>query len=290
MTQKEILACMTVDDPLLRPRYGCLDYERLLQEMKDHIFFTEIAFIPCNYRRNDPETVRLFIENTKYYAVCVHGCDHINNEFASRDYDKLSKLALTALWRMEEHKRRTGLLYDPIMIFPQGRFSSVAVKAIKDHGYFAVFNSTSNATDAADKSFLWQKNEYADMSYHNFPIFLRRYPRDKKKFKLDMAAGRPIIIVEHHAAFRNGYQDVTDVVDWVNDLGNVRWTSLLNIAESYLGYKADSPTLLQQFTPPRGSSTKVWLRRILCEMRDNYIEKNKITAKIYSTVRNRCIP
>ena len=38
------LACLIIDDPLLRPKYGCLDYTKLLQEMKEHNFFTEIAF------------------------------------------------------------------------------------------------------------------------------------------------------------------------------------------------------------------------------------------------------
>ena len=60
---KETLACLIIDDPVLRPKYGCLDYKRLLKEMKIHNFFTEIAFIPYNYRKSDAETVRLFANN-----------------------------------------------------------------------------------------------------------------------------------------------------------------------------------------------------------------------------------
>jgi len=46
---RETLACLVIDDPLLKPRYGRLDYKNLLEEMKEHSFFTEIAFIPWNY-------------------------------------------------------------------------------------------------------------------------------------------------------------------------------------------------------------------------------------------------
>ena len=77
----QTLACLIIDDPLLRPKYGCIDYEKLLEQMKAHDFFTEIAFIPWNYKRSDPKTIRLFAENRDYYAICVHGCNHLGNEF-----------------------------------------------------------------------------------------------------------------------------------------------------------------------------------------------------------------
>ena len=115
----ETLACLIIDDPLLRPKYGCLDYKRLLEVMKVHNFFTEIAFIPWNYKRSDARTVQLFADNTDYYAICVHGCNHIGNEFGGGNYQELNALSSTALWRMEQHKRLTGLVYDPIMVFPQ---------------------------------------------------------------------------------------------------------------------------------------------------------------------------
>ena len=63
----------------------------LLDEMKGHRFFTEIAFIPWNYRRSDLKTVRLFSENPDYYAICVHGCNHLGNEFGRDDYQDLSR-------------------------------------------------------------------------------------------------------------------------------------------------------------------------------------------------------
>lgn len=281
----DTLACLIIDDPLLKPKYGCLDYQKLLDEMKTHNFFTEIAFIPWNYERSDPKTVRLFADNSEYYAICVHGCNHSGNEFGGTDYQKLSSLSSAALWRMEQHKRLTGLPYDPVIVFPQGRFSSVAMKALKDQGYFAAFNSTIRATDTGDPPAI-ESQHPATTIYHNFPLFLRRYPKDKTHFVDDLALGRPIIVVEHHGAFRNGYKAVADLVDWINSLGNIRWTSLLNIAEHYLGKKtANTAHVVNSYPLHLWLNTKTVLRRFLSEARDNYVETSNLLNKAYKMVR-----
>lgn len=281
----ETLACLIIDDPLLRPRYGCLEYKKLLEEMRIHNFFTEIAFIPWNYKRSEAKTVQLFIDNQDYYAICVHGCNHTANEFGGGDYYALSALSSTALWRMEQHKMLTGLPYDPVIVFPQGRFSSVAMQALKDQGYFAAFNSTIRATDGNEPPAI-EYQRPATKTYHDFPLFLRRYPSDKSYFVQDLASGRPIIIVEHHGAFRNGYKAITDVIDWINSLGNIRWTSLLNIAEHYLGNKATSTGQSAKPSPSHlRLNAKVVLRRFLSEARDNYVETSGTLTKMYRIVR-----
>jgi hypothetical protein len=281
----ETLACLIIDDPLLRPKYGCLDYKKLLEEMKVHNFFTEIAFIPWNYKRSDAKTVRLFADNGDYYAICVHGCNHLGNEFGKGNYQELSSLSSTALWRMEQHKRLTGLPYDPVFVFPQGHFSSVAMQALKDQGYLAAFNSNLQAKDREEPpaiEYQWP----ATTIYHDFPLFLRRNPKDKSPFIQDMAAGRPILIYKHHGDFRNGYKPITELVDGVNSLGNIKWCSLLEIAEHYLGNKAASAG--QNAKPPSYSlyfNSKVALRRFLSEARDNYVETSSLLTKLYKMIR-----
>jgi hypothetical protein len=282
---RETLACLIIDDPLLRPRYGCLDYAKLLREMKEHRFFTEIAFIPWNYRRSDSVTVRLFTDNTDYYAICVHGCSHIGNEFGGRNYQELSTLSSVALWRMEQHKRLTGLPYDPVMVFPRGHFSSVAMQALKAHGYTAAFNTTLRAIDGEEPPAIEYRSA-ATTIYHDFPLFLRRYPKDKIEFVQDLSLGRPIIIVEHHGAFRNGYKAMTDLIDYVNGLGNIKWKSLAYIADHYCGDKA---VPMRQSANPSSRrpyyDTKVTLRRFLSEARDNYVETSGLLTKAYKIVR-----
>ena len=285
--KKETLACLIIDDPLLKPTYGCIDYTKLLNEMKEHNFFTEIAFIPWNYKRSDPKTVRLFAENPDYFAICVHGCNHTKNEFGQTDHNELVALSSTALWRMEQHKNLTGLSYDPVIVFPQGRFSSVAMKALKELGYFAAFNSGLKATDIKNPIGPVEYLKPSTFIYHDFPLFLRRYPHEREMFVQDIKNGRPVIIVEHHGAFRNGYKSITDLVDWINSIGNIKWTSLLNIAEFYLNKKSDD---IKNVMNPTNSYNKnnvsIGMRRILSEVRDNLIETNSYFNNVYKRMRN----
>ena len=145
-SDNETLACLIIDDPLLKPSYGCLNYESLLAEMKEHRFFTEIAFIPYNWKRSDARTVRLIAENPEHFAICIHGCDHTGSEFGKGSFEELSELAATAMWRMEWHKELTGLEHDKVMVFPRGQFSTTAIHALKEQGYLAAFNSTLRTT------------------------------------------------------------------------------------------------------------------------------------------------
>lgn len=257
-----IPACLIIDDPLLIPRYGRLDYERLLAEMREHNFFTEIAFIPWNYRRSDPSTIRLFKDNPDYYSICIHGCDHTGNEFGISDPEELDILAHTAIWRMDRHTALTGLNYDPVIVFPQGRFSTTAIKTLKDSGFQAAFNTHIEAVGDT----LPPLKEPASTCYHGFPVFLRRYPKDRKLFVEDIENGRPILIVEHPGAFKKGYKEITDLIDWVNGLGDINWTSLSNIAE-HCGFKRKGMVGIKpSFDLQR--NIKVGIRRILCEARD----------------------
>lgn len=258
------LACLIIDDPLLVPRYGKLDYELLLKEMKEHNFFTEIAFIPWNYRRSNPRTIQLFKDSPDHYAICVHGCDHLSNEFGTSDPEELDAIVHTAVWRMDRHEALTSLPYDPVIVFPQGRFSVPAIKALKDAGFQAAFNTHVEAVGDTFANF----KQPASVYYHDFPVFLRRYPKDREMFKEDIENGRPILVVEHPGIFKNSYKEISDLMDWINRLGNIKWTSLSNIAE-YYGFKRNRITGAKpSLNLPRNIRTGI--RRFLCEARDHF--------------------
>src|SRR5260370_11516087 len=59
-TTQETSACLIIDDPLLKPRYGFLAFRELLQLMNKQTFATTIAFIPWNWRRTNRGTVEPF--------------------------------------------------------------------------------------------------------------------------------------------------------------------------------------------------------------------------------------
>src|SRR5258708_3124636 len=115
-THPEINACIIIDDPLLRRRYGYLDFREILQLMGKNLFTMTIAFIPWNWRRTDRETVELFHQNRGRLSVCVHGCDHTGGEFATQSAGVLDRKLKTAKSRMTSLFERSGLLHDPVMV------------------------------------------------------------------------------------------------------------------------------------------------------------------------------
>ena len=50
----ETNACLVIDDPVLKPTHGFVNFQELLSLMKRHKFSTNIAFIPWNWRRSSP--------------------------------------------------------------------------------------------------------------------------------------------------------------------------------------------------------------------------------------------
>ena len=137
----EASACLVIDDPLLKARYGFVRFRELLTLMKQLRFSTSIAFIPWNWRRSNPRIVQLFKDNPDHYSLCIHGCDHTAGEFSASDRKRLRAVASEAVRRMSLHERRTGLAHDRIMVFPQGLFSNEAIGALKRSGFHAAVNT-----------------------------------------------------------------------------------------------------------------------------------------------------
>jgi len=196
----EANACLVIDDPLLKPTHGFVDFQELLSLMKRHKFSTNIAFIPWNWRRSAPEVVRLFKENSENYSVSVHGCDHTRAEFGNSNQQRLYWKSQQALERMNRHESITGIRYDPVMVFPQGIFSEAAMSALKRTDLIAAVNNdvipTGPHRRALMISELW---DTAVMGYSNFPIFTRRYPWEGiENFAFDALLGKPAIAVIHH--------------------------------------------------------------------------------------------
>ena len=169
-TTSETNASLIIDDPLLKPRYGFLEFRELLQLMNAESFTTTIAFIPWNWRRTDRNTVATFLQNSDILSVCVHGCDHSGGEFATRSIGLLDKKLRTARKRMHSLQDRSALRHDPVMVFPQGAFSPEVGNAMKRNGFVAAVNTDvapadkrNNETTIAD---LWN---VANLRYGGFP-------------------------------------------------------------------------------------------------------------------------
>jgi hypothetical protein len=225
----EISACLIVDDPPLKPRYGFLRYQEALRLMDEHNFATTVAFIPWNWRRTDARTVRLFHEHPNRLSLCIHGCDHTAKEFAARSAAVLNKRINVANHRMRLFGRRTQLRHDDVMLFPQGAFSAGAARALKLNGFVAAANTEvvpvhqdENKTTFGDLLGL------AIMKYASFPMFTRRYlAHGVENFAFDGLLGKPCFIAAHHDDFAGDARILLQVISKLNSLKwNIRWRSL----------------------------------------------------------------
>jgi len=230
----EANACLVIDDPLLKARYGFVNFQELLGLMERHRFSTNIAFIPWNWRRNDPEVVRLFKDNPEKYSLSIHGCDHTGAEFGSHDQDRLRSRARQAADRMSGHESKTGLRHERIMVFPQGVFSEAAIGVLKHANFTAVVNTevvgTTPQAVTVRVSDVW---DVAVMGYGSFPIFTRRYPsQGVENFAFDILLGKPCIVVIHHDFCRDSYARLLEFVDNLNALKcPLSWRSLGEVVQ-----------------------------------------------------------
>ena len=191
----EISACLTIDDPLLRPRYGFLDFSELLQLANKQTFATTLAFIPWNWQRTNRDTVAAFRQNSEKLSVCVHGCDHTGGEFSARSADLLDRKLRTATLRMQSLLNKTALDYENVMVFPQGAFSPEAVSALKRNGFVAAVNTEVAPADVAlNETTLADLWSVAITRYGGFPIYTRRYiDHGIENFAFDGTPGQAVL-------------------------------------------------------------------------------------------------
>lgn len=226
---QELGACLIVDDPLLRQRYGSCDFGKLRDLMLQHEFTTNIGFIPWNWRRTSPAAGEFFKKESARYSISMHGCDHIGAEFGATSPEVLSSKAKLARSRMQNHEARTGIHHDPVMIFPQGVFSSVCPEVLKRNGFLAAVNSETVPVDSTSaRTKIRDVWDVAIMTYGGFPIFTRRYAsHGLENFAFDLLLGKPCLIVSHHDFFKD---DCTELIELIEKLRSLNcclcWRSL----------------------------------------------------------------
>ena len=237
---KQAYASFIIDDPLLRMNYGFLNYKKLLEIMDQNNFHTTLAFIPWNYNRSKKEVAKIFKERRDRFKLCVHGCYHTDNEFGINNSNKLNKKVKIAIKKMKKHEELSGVPFDNVIVFPQGKFSSKAMKVLKSNDYLASVNTTLASVDDLDKLKISDLLDMSIMKYCCFPLFARRYPREVIDFAFDLFLGKPIFIVEHHDYFRDGYDKIKEFIKSINLLQeNIHWEGLRNIIKrSYMEKKS----------------------------------------------------
>jgi hypothetical protein len=252
----QALAAVVIDDPLLRTKYGFLNFRSLLSMTEKHNFHAAIGFIPHNFRRNSRRVVRLFLENPERLSICFHGNDHTQGEFASPDSRFLNLLLWVATKRMALHQKRTGLACDPVMVFPQGKFSTEAMRALQSHNFYAAVNTVPHPAHEPPSLTLRELAQPAVLRYGGFPLFLRK-PVDKirpEDIAFNVFFGRPVLIVEHHQDFEDE-ERLTSLVNEINSIiPEMQWTSLAAVTRQSL-LRRRAPDGRQEIRAYAGSIT-----------------------------------
>jgi hypothetical protein len=221
-------AAVIIDDPLLRRNYGFLNFESLLGLMRRHNFHTTIAFIPHNFRRSSSQITRLFRENPDRLAICFHGNDHTEAEFASTDLSRLNTMLQIAERRMKAHQDITGLECDRVMVFPQGNFSVEAMTALRSRNFDAAVNTVPHPRQDATRLTLGEIAQPAVLRYGGFPLFLRSESVQVQAVDVafNLFFGKPVLIVEHHDVCRHP-EVLSEVAARINSVApDILWTSL----------------------------------------------------------------
>ena len=248
---REISACLIIDDPLLKPRYGFLNFRELLQLMNKQTFATTIAFIPWNWRRTNRSTVAAFQQNSGKLSVCVHGCDHTGGEFAMRSTGLLDSKLKTARYRMRSLLERTGLHHDEVMVFPQGAFSPEVGLALKENAFVAAVNTeVAPANDDCNETTVADLWSVAILRYGGFPIFTRRYiTHGIENFAFDGLLGKPCFVVGHHELLRDHGRNLAEFVGKLNSLNwNLCWRTLGSaVRRSYSIQRRDGTIRVKMF-------------------------------------------
>jgi len=234
---REHYASITIDDPLLHPNYGFLNFESLLRLMKEYDLCATVAFIPNNYRRSANGIVQMFQENRDRLAICFHGNDHTEKELASSETTRLNTMIGIAETRMSIHRQATGLHCHKVMVFPQEYFSVEAMKVLKSHNFCAAVSSMTHPAHCQIALTVGELAQPAVLRYGGFPLFIRRYIREIKRqdIAFNLFFGRPVLIVEHHDIFKRP-EALLELALTVNETAqDIRWCDLETaVSESVL--------------------------------------------------------
>ncbi len=230
-------ANLTIDDLWLREPYGNVNYEKLLHEMEQHKFHTTVAFIPWNYNRSQPKLVALFAAHPGMYSICIHGNNHIHQEFgplATHPLAKQSEDMRQAVARMEQFHTLTGIPYDRVMVFPHSVAPVATLAELKRANYLATANSLNVPSDSDPTSQVEVALRTTTLQYANFPS-MRRYSAETdipvSQLAIDSFLGNPILLYAHEGFFAGGMDRFDSTADTVNRLDPAtQWRSLGDIA------------------------------------------------------------
>ncbi len=230
-------ANLTIDDPNLVEPYGSLNYANLLEEMRKYNFHTTIGFIPWNYERTHQSVVDIFLENSQYYSLAIHGNNHDHREFglySGRPLDEQREDIAQALIRMERLNQLTSIPYDRVMVFPHAISPEGTLEVLKEYNFLCTVNSGNVPLGSKPMPRFDFNMRPANMDYAAFPSLDRR-STDSDLYVFDLFIDKPALLYGHvygrKAIFRSGIGGFDPISKKINQIRTrLEWRSLGYIA------------------------------------------------------------
>ncbi len=250
------LANLTIDDPRLIEPYGFLNYEQLVNNMKNAGFHTSIALIPWNFDRNQQKVIDLFKKNPNLLSIATHGNNHDHYEFytgakfsSTQESERFAEDISQATMRMNRFFELTGLTYDRVMVFPHNIGNEQSLAFLKENNFLATFNATNLplVMEAPKDLFFKLKTYY---SFSGLPSVRRFGPEDLSSFDIasHLFLDNPIIYYSHHNYFQNGMDSFNWVPEKIRAIEpDLKWSSLGNIAKNLYLVRKTAPENYEVF-------------------------------------------
>jgi hypothetical protein len=241
-------AAFVIDDPNLHwPAYGFLKYPQLAAHASRHGYHLAFATVPLDGWRLDPRAVALMREHPAELSLLIHGNDHVARELGRLNSDQQAEAAMAqALRRIAALERRCGLSVARVMAPPHGACSEAALRAMFRLGFEAACIS---------RPYPWRDEmapptplagwHPAELVCGGIPVAPRQSlsaPREDLAFRALL--GQPLILYGHHGDFADGLDLLAQAAADIDDLGEVRWGSLENVAGGAYATRRLGDTLL----------------------------------------------
>jgi hypothetical protein len=249
-------ASYIVDDPNIRcSTYGYINFPKLLQSAINHNYHVSFATIPLDLWWVSKSNIRFFQSNKKYFSLAIHGNNHIQYEL-HKNYDSQTRRMLLsqALKRVSTFEHKHGIIINRVMIPPHGMCAQQMVQEISKLDFDSIL---------INRPFPWLPTIEASKNHKpENPEIISWYPADlvegafiisrQSSFKnivLKLFLNRPVILLYHHQDFRKGYEILEERANFINNLGEVNWMSVGDIAFSNYACQITGTTMkLQMFS------------------------------------------
>lgn len=249
-------ASIILDDPNLHwPTYGRVRYAEMARHAAEHDYHVSMAMVPLDAWLVHPRAARVFAQAPDRMSLSIHGNDHTGPELGRPQCDaEGNALAAEALRRMERLQRRHGIPVSRVMVPPHERVSEAAARGVLACDYDALCTTRPYPWMVSGLQAPWLTRppeagplagwQPVDVVAGGLPVLLRSalfHPRED--IALRAFLGQPLIIYGHHDDLDAQLGVLAEVAGQVNRVGDVRWSSLADVARSAVETRLDADTL-----------------------------------------------